>query len=138
MHTPGALLFHFAAEPQPGQGEPEIAHVAISKGNGMTIEAADEQDGIVSWKASGRFNYAAVIPGIGTTDPSEMTHTPLSTSMHPLDGMDPLSDDGSTDDPFSMTGAHPGGLGHGVGTADTMQEGIDFDEHYGGWDLGHH
>jgi hypothetical protein len=104
----------------------------------MTIEAADEQDGIVSWKAAGRFNYAAVIPGIGTTDPSEMTHAPLSSTMHPLDGMDGLSDDGSTDDPFSMTGAHPGALGHGVGTTDTMQEGIEFDEHYGGWNLGHH
>lgn len=140
MHTPGALLFHFAAEPQPGQGEPEIAHVAISKGNGMTLEAADEQDGIVSWKAAGRFNYAAVIPGIGTTDPSETVHSPLSTSMHATDGSGGLGDDGSTDDPFghSLSGAHAGGLGHGLGTTDTMQEGIDFDEHYGGWDLGHH
>ena len=40
LHTPGALLFHFASEPQPGLGgEPPVAHVAISLGNGKTIEA---------------------------------------------------------------------------------------------------
>ena len=40
LQTPGALLFHFASEPQPGlAGEPPVADVAISLGNGLTIEA---------------------------------------------------------------------------------------------------
>ena len=33
MNTPGALLFHFSSEPQPGGGRPSAAHVASSLGN---------------------------------------------------------------------------------------------------------
>ena len=47
LQTPGALLFHFASEPQPGLGgEPPVAHVAISLGNGMTIEAKGHAYGV--------------------------------------------------------------------------------------------
>jgi cell wall-associated NlpC family hydrolase len=39
-NTPGALLFHFASDPVGGKGEPSVAHVAISAGDGhTTIEA---------------------------------------------------------------------------------------------------
>jgi cell wall-associated NlpC family hydrolase len=138
LHTPGALLFHFAHEPVPGEGEPAIAHVAISKGNGMTIEAADPQDGVVSWKAEGRFNYAALIPGIATTDPADMAHDALP--MHSSDGLTDFGDDGST------VGVHDGHsvlddqstLGHGLGAPNPMQEGLEFDDHYLGLDAGHH
>ena len=45
--TPGALLFHFASEPQSGLGgEPPVAHVAISLGNGKTIEARGHDYGV--------------------------------------------------------------------------------------------
>ncbi|MDQ1739216.1 MAG: hypothetical protein QOE53_868 [Pseudonocardiales bacterium] len=64
IHTPGALLFRFAVEPQDGS-EPADAHVAISLGNGKTIEAANPQDGVGEFDSGGkRFNYAAVLPGI--------------------------------------------------------------------------
>jgi cell wall-associated NlpC family hydrolase len=51
MRTRGALLFH------PG-------HVAISLGNGRTVEAANSRSGVVSYGASGRFSSAAKVPGM--------------------------------------------------------------------------
>ncbi len=62
-HIPGALLFHFSSEPTPGGGRPDEAHVAISKGDGTTVEAADESEGVLSKDAGSRFEYAAVLPG---------------------------------------------------------------------------
>ena len=65
LQTPGALLFHFASEPQPGLGgEPPVAHVAISLGNGMTIEAKGHAYGVGVFSAGDRFNYAGMIPGM--------------------------------------------------------------------------
>jgi cell wall-associated NlpC family hydrolase len=65
LHTPGALLFHFASEPQPGLGgEPPVAHVAISLGNGKTIEARGHDYGVGIFDAGDRFNYAGMIPGM--------------------------------------------------------------------------
>jgi cell wall-associated NlpC family hydrolase len=65
LQTPGALLFHFASEPQPGLGgEPPVAHVAISLGNGKTIEAKGHDYGVGVFDAGDRFNYAGMIPGM--------------------------------------------------------------------------
>ena len=65
LQTPGALLFHFASEPQPGLGsEPAVAHVAISLGNGMTMEAKGHAYGVGIFQAGDRFNYAGMIPGM--------------------------------------------------------------------------
>jgi cell wall-associated NlpC family hydrolase len=65
LKTPGALLFHFASEPQPGLGgEPPVAHVAISLGNGKTIEARGHAYGVGVFDASDRFNYAGMVPGM--------------------------------------------------------------------------
>jgi cell wall-associated NlpC family hydrolase len=65
LQTPGALLFHFASEPQPGLGgEPPVAHVAISLGNGKTIEAKGHAYGVGIFDAGDRFNYAGMIPGM--------------------------------------------------------------------------
>jgi len=65
LQTPGALLFHFASEPQPGLGsEPPVAHVAISLGNGMTMEAKGHAYGVGVFQAGDRFNYAGMIPGM--------------------------------------------------------------------------
>lgn len=65
VDTPGALLFNFSTEPTRGGGRPSTAHVAISLGNGQTIEARNSKYDVGSWGAEGRFNYAAVIPGLG-------------------------------------------------------------------------
>jgi cell wall-associated NlpC family hydrolase len=64
LKTPGALLFSFSSDPAAGGGRPSEAHVAISLGDGRTIEARGRRSGIGSWSAEHRFNYAAVIPGI--------------------------------------------------------------------------
>jgi hypothetical protein len=65
--TPGALLFSFDREPTAGGGRPGSAHVAISLGDGTTIEARGTRYGVGSWDTGDRFQYAAVIPGLGTT-----------------------------------------------------------------------
>jgi hypothetical protein len=65
LKTPGALLFSFSSDPMTG-GRPSAAHVAISLGNGKTIEAKGTQYGVGSWEANTkRFQYAGVIPELG-------------------------------------------------------------------------
>lgn len=54
--TLGALLFIYDGTPN--------GHVAFSLGNGMTIEARGRAWGCGSWSAHGRFNRAALIPGV--------------------------------------------------------------------------
>lgn len=59
LKTPGALLFW----KRTGLG---IVHVAISRGDGTTIEARGKKFGVGVWSATkGRgFNKAALIPGV--------------------------------------------------------------------------
>ena len=64
LKTPGALLFNFSSEPKPGGGRPGQAHVAISLGDGRTIEARGKKYGVGTFDAGDRFKYAAVIPGM--------------------------------------------------------------------------
>ena len=64
LRTPGALLFSFSEEPRPGGGRPGQAHVAISLGDGRTIEARGRSYGVGTWEAGDRFEYAAVVPGL--------------------------------------------------------------------------
>jgi cell wall-associated NlpC family hydrolase len=71
LHTRGALLFDFSTPPTPGGGRPSEAHVAISLGDGRTIEAMDTKHGVLTATASTkRFNYAAVVPGLNAADPN--------------------------------------------------------------------
>jgi len=67
LHTPGALLFYFSVEPTAGL-PPGQAHVAISKGDGTTIEARNTAMGIGEWSAKHRFRWAAVLPGISDAE----------------------------------------------------------------------
>jgi cell wall-associated NlpC family hydrolase len=76
MNTPGALLFHFSSEPQPGGGRPSQAHVALSLGGGRTVEAQNEDVGVITDDAGGRFEYAALLPNVdyaGTGDDQPAT-----------------------------------------------------------------
>jgi cell wall-associated NlpC family hydrolase len=100
INTPGALLFSFSSDPSEGGGRPSSAHVAISLGNGETIEARGRAYGVGSFEASEqRFQYAAVIPGLtsggGATAALAAAATP---TLPPLDPNSPDSDrDGLTD-----------------------------------------
>ncbi len=62
LRTPGALLFSFSEEPQPGAGRPSQAHVAISLGDGRTIEARGSEYGVGIFEAGDRFEYAGLVP----------------------------------------------------------------------------
>jgi cell wall-associated NlpC family hydrolase len=64
LRTPGALLFSFSEEPQFGGGRPSQAHVAISLGDGRTIEARGSKYGVGIFEAGDRFEYGGMIPGL--------------------------------------------------------------------------
>ena len=66
--TPGALLFHFSTEPQPGGGRPSEARAAISLGRGRTVEAKSEAEGVIIDDAGDQFEYAALLPGVDYTN----------------------------------------------------------------------
>jgi len=74
MHTKGALLFYFSNEPTPGGGRPSRAHVAISLGDGRTIEAKGTKYGVGEFTAHNRFNYAGVIPGLDSSAAPPVSH----------------------------------------------------------------
>lgn len=62
--TQGALLFRFSSDPFTG-GRPSSAHVAVSLGNGSTIEARGSAWGVGSWEAEGRgWAHAGLVPGV--------------------------------------------------------------------------
>ena len=63
LQTRGALLFRFESDPAAG-GRPRGAHVAISLGDGRTIEARGRRWGVGTWSAEGRFTHAALAPGL--------------------------------------------------------------------------
>ena len=64
ISTPGALLFRFSSDPLTG-GRPRSAHVALSLGDGATIEARGSAWGVGSWAAYGRgWTHAALLPGV--------------------------------------------------------------------------
>lgn len=62
--TPGALLFYFSDNPFEG-GRPSGAHVAISQGNGKTIEARGRRYGVNEFDAYNRgWTHAGLVPGV--------------------------------------------------------------------------
>jgi hypothetical protein len=64
IDTAGALLFKFGGDPFTG-ARPRTAHVAISQGDGTTIEARSARYGVGQFTAQGRgWTHAALIPGL--------------------------------------------------------------------------
>jgi cell wall-associated NlpC family hydrolase len=61
MRTRGALLF---VGDGVGVGRDAITHVAISLGDGTTVEARGSKWGVGSWAAQARFDFAGKIPGV--------------------------------------------------------------------------
>lgn len=59
MKTRGALLFHGDGT---GVGRDAITHVAVSLGDGTTIEARGRLYGVGTWAAAGRFQFAGKVP----------------------------------------------------------------------------
>jgi cell wall-associated NlpC family hydrolase len=117
--TPGALLFSFSSEPRPGGGRPSRAHVAISLGDGQTIEARGRAYGVGEFAVGSRFQYAAVIPGlsgeVGSTAPSLAPSTMQTLVPSPWSADHDL--DGLVDAAEAVVGTDPA-------TADTDQDGV--------------
>jgi cell wall-associated NlpC family hydrolase len=92
LNTPGALLFRFPSEPVPGAPRQEGSHVAISLGDGRTIEASNPEDGVgIKLDAAGRgFNYAALIPGMDYDDAAVPQPPPPMMPPPPPPPPDPL------------------------------------------------
>jgi cell wall-associated NlpC family hydrolase len=89
LSTPGALLFSFSSPPSAGSGRPAQAHVAISLGDGRTIEARGSDYGVGSWEANAdRFQYAAVIPALAGASPM----SPDSSELADDGALEPGSD----------------------------------------------
>lgn len=62
--TPGALLFRFSSSPFSG-GRPSSSHVAVSQGDGRTIEARSSRHGVGQFSAHNRdWTHAGLVPGI--------------------------------------------------------------------------
>jgi cell wall-associated NlpC family hydrolase len=110
VHTPGALLFSFDSEPTPGGGRPGQAHVAISLGDGNTIEARGRAYGVGSWDAGDRFTYAAIIPGLGDAPDLDGDGNPDPVAVVTSPPPEPVVDtdgDGAPD-PYEMAnGTNP-------------------------------
>ena len=113
LHTRGALLFSFSSSPD-GSGRPSTAHVAISLGDGRTIEARNSRDGVgVFTASSARFNYAAAIPGLSTV-PSGGFGAGLAVAPGVIGA-----------DPFDMPGAAlPSAVLGGPGQTDSDGDGL--------------
>jgi cell wall-associated NlpC family hydrolase len=62
--VPGALLFIFSSDPTK-KARPKRAHVAMSLGNGMTIEARGKAFGVGIFPTDNRgWTHASLIPGL--------------------------------------------------------------------------
>jgi LysM repeat protein len=61
----GALLFRFSGDPFTATHRPKDAHVAISLGNGRTIEARGKAFGVGKFSVKGRkWTHAGLVPGL--------------------------------------------------------------------------
>lgn len=111
LQTPGALLFYFSSAPTPGGGRPEQAHVAISLGNGQTIEARGTSYGVGSWEANdSRFNYAAVIPEFAAAPSASDTSTGGRAELDAASSLAATSAAQTADGPEANTDADNDGL----------------------------
>ena len=83
LRTPGALLFHMPYNPSwatDGVGT-SMSHVAISLGDGRTIEARGSKYGVLVVDAEtnkGRFNYAGRIPELRSASGQELSQLGLA------------------------------------------------------------
>jgi cell wall-associated NlpC family hydrolase len=109
-NTPGAILFHFDVDPR--TGTPTQRHVALSTGDGKTIEAMNSAKGVRQGSIQGRFEYAFVMPGLGD-----------GSTYQPIDDIVPGADLGT------FAPGQPGEL-----TLDLVLDGIREQESHGNYD----
>ena len=130
LHTKGALLFYFSNEPSAAGSRPTKAHVAISLGDGRTIEAKGTKYGVGEFTARNRFNYAGVIPGLDSSaapplDPAayRMPGTAQTSHYDQIDLGTPLAAPADTDKD-GLTDAFENLAGTDPKSADTDKDGL--------------
>jgi cell wall-associated NlpC family hydrolase len=116
-HTPGALLFHFSEEPQPGGGRPDEAHVAISVGDGTTIETDAAEGRVTTMSVGDRFEYAATLPGLAAIPP-----VAASAALYDLAPMAAIDDWTADPDGDSLTNGFEKLIGTDPLSADTDRD----------------
>ena len=123
LHTRGALLFYFSSPPTGGR--PAEAHVAISLGDGRTIEARNSRDGVGVFTANTvRFNYAAVIPQLSSV-PSGGFGPGLGMVPGGMAAGGMAAGYGAAVDPFGMSAAAlPSAVVGGPGQTDSDGDGL--------------
>lgn len=102
LKTKGALLFYFSREPS-GALPAGQAHVAISLGDGRTVEAKGSKYGVGEWSAKHRFNYAAIVPGISDEEGLRVHQQGIAASTGLADRAAPTS---AVDTPGSGAGIY--------------------------------
>jgi cell wall-associated NlpC family hydrolase len=122
LRTKGALLFRFS-EPPVGTNRPAQAHVAISLGDGRTIEARGSKYGVGSFEASaGRFNYAAVIPQLSGPGTGAGTALGLPGTLQDFGPAIDSDSDGLIDGREAAMGSNPDAVDS---DADGMSDGYE-------------
>lgn len=85
IKTPGALLFRFSSSPFEGD-RPTSSHVAVSLGDGRTIEARGTAYGTGIFNAKGRtWTHAGLVPGLSY---GENTGGGMALSQQDLEALD--------------------------------------------------
>ncbi len=80
--TSGALLFRFSSDPL--ATTPQDRHVAVSLGNGSTIEAMGKAYGVGSWSVAGRtWTHWARVPGLVYSAPPKPPPAPGQVNTAP-------------------------------------------------------
>ena len=90
-NTPGALLFNFDREPRPGDGRTPGAHVAISLGDGKTVEARNPRKDVGEFEAGERFKFAALVPGISDGKANPVEREPEKPPPPPEPEVEPVA-----------------------------------------------
>jgi hypothetical protein len=126
LHTRGALLFYFDPPPTAGGGRPSSAHVAISLGDGRTIEAMNEDKGVLTATANTkRFNYAAVVPGLDTASVPELaTATVPAPATAPAPTAAPMTFAAVDTDRDGLVDGAEGMLGTDAAKTDSDGDGV--------------
>ena len=93
--TKGALLFRFSSSPFSSRRRPRSAHVAVSLGDGRTIEARSTSHGVGIFSAHGRdWTHAGLVPGVGESATAAAPAPAPSWSESKQSGLIRLNDDG--------------------------------------------
>lgn len=121
LQTPGALLFKFSSTPTPGGGRPSVAHVAISLGDGRTIEARNTRVGTGIMDAGDmEWTHAGVVPEMGTELSGDFGPGIVTEAPQPIQPVQM----GADSDEDGLLDAYERMIGSDPFNADTDQDGF--------------